>query len=178
VAHAVTTHRADAEDDYYVAVDDLKRADQNEDVGTSFIGVQEFGSGLFYLYICVDLDLLVRNLNGDKELARDAVAALLEAAATVAPKGKQASFASRAKASYILAEAGAQQPRTLAAAFMQPVKAEDIVGASVQRLRGFRTNMDAAYGPGADATSECFVSPDAVTGTLEAVVRFAQEAVA
>src|SRR4029453_4908148 len=50
VAHALTTHRAAVEDDYYVAVDDLKNPAEHEDVGTSFIGVQEYGAGLFYLY--------------------------------------------------------------------------------------------------------------------------------
>src|SRR5690606_19048423 len=106
VAHAITTHKVTVEDDYYVAVDDLKDAHSREDAGTSFIGVQEFGAGLFYIYICADLDLLVRNLDGDAELARDAVEALIRAAATVAPRGKQASFASRAYASFVLAEAG------------------------------------------------------------------------
>src|SRR4029453_13223377 len=50
VAHALPTHRAAVEDDYYVAVDDLKNPAEHEDVGTSFIGVQEYGAGLFYLY--------------------------------------------------------------------------------------------------------------------------------
>lgn len=177
VAHALTTHRADAEDDYYVAVDDLKRPDQREDVGTSFIGVQEFGAGIFYLYACVDTDLLRRNLDGDAALARDAIAALVESAATVSPKGKQASFASRARASYVLAERGPQQPRTLAAAFLRPVKADDMIADSVRRLREFRDNLDAAYGAGADARVEMVVSPDQVQGSLADVVAFACEAV-
>ena len=54
VAHAITTHRAVAEDDYYTAVDDLKSRDEPEDSGAGFVGVQEYGAGVFYLYVCVD----------------------------------------------------------------------------------------------------------------------------
>ena len=64
VAHAVTTHRAIAEDDYYTAVDDLKSRTEPDDAGAGFVGVQEFGAGVFYLYVCVDRGLLLSNLGG------------------------------------------------------------------------------------------------------------------
>jgi CRISPR system Cascade subunit CasC len=181
VAHAITTHDATVEDDYYVAVDDLKNLSESEDAGTSFIGVQEFGAGLFYIYICVDCDLLVRNLGGDKGLARDAIAALVECAATVAPSGKQASFASRARASFLLAERGEQQPRSLAAAFLKPVLRreadDDLAAASVGRLDNFRARLDAVYGPCADATSQFDLGNDS-TGSLEAVIKFVTDTIA
>ena len=63
------------------------------------MGETEFGAGIFYLYTCVDRQLLATNLGGDEELAKKAIAALVEAAATVSPTGKQATFASRARAS-------------------------------------------------------------------------------
>jgi CRISPR system Cascade subunit CasC len=177
VAHAFTTHRAAVEDDYYVAVDDLKNAADHDDVGTSFIGVQEYGSGLFYLYACVDCDLLRRNLDGDAGRAADAVDALLRAAATVSPRGKQASFASRARASFVLAERGSQQPRTLAAAFLKPIRAregEDLTTASVAALTGFRDNLDRAYGACADDRAQMLVTPETVEGSLEEVAAFAR----
>lgn len=178
VAHAFTTHSATVEDDYYVAVDDLKNPEEDEDVGTSFIGVQEYGSGLFYQYVCVDCDLLKRNLGGDPALAADSAEALLRAAATVAPRGKQASFASRARASFVLVERGTQQPRTLAAAFLKPVRTGDgggMVEGSVESLRRFRANLDAAYGACADDRREMLVTPDTVEGTLEGVASFTRE---
>lgn len=178
VAHAFTTHGAAVEDDYYVAVDDLKNPADHDDVGTSFIGVQEYGSGLFYLYACVDCDLLARNLGGDTALAADAAEALLRAAATVSPRGKQASFASRARASYVLAERGTQQPRTLAAAFLKPVRPRDgrgMVEASVDALSRFRDNLDAAYGACADERQHMLVTPEVAEGSLDDVVAFARE---
>lgn len=182
VAHAITTHDATVEDDYYVAVDDLKDPNEREDAGTSFIGVQEFGAGLFYLYACVDCDLLVRNLGGDKGLARDAVAALVDCAATVAPRGKQASFASRARASFLLAERGSQQPRSLAAAFLKPVSRneadKDLAAASIARIRKFRGQLDSVYGQCADGMAQFSVTSDDVSGSLAEVSRFATESIA
>ena len=150
VAHAITTHRAVTEDDYYTAVDDLKSRDEPDDAGAGFVGVQEFGAGVFYLYVCVDRHLLFQNL-GENQAVRDAsLAALIEAAATVAPGGKQASFASRARAFYALAEKGSAQPRSLATAFLKPVTGSDHGAQSIAALEDFRDRLDTAYGPCAD----------------------------
>jgi CRISPR system Cascade subunit CasC len=178
VAHAFTTHRAVVEDDYYVAVDDLKSSGERDDAGTSFIGVQEYASGLFYIYACVDCNLLAANLGGNLDLAKDAVAALVESAAMVSPRGKQASFASRARASFVLAERGSQQPRSLAIAFMRPVRPADhdgdVLQGSIRALDRFRTGLDEAYGACADATERMSITGDGVQGSLGQIVDFAR----
>ena len=171
VAHAMTTHRANAEDDYYTAVDDLKSRDEPDDAGAGFVGVQEFGSGVFYLYICVDRGLLLRNLGGTGSIRDSSLAALVEAAATVAPRGKQTSFASRARAFYVLAEKGSAQPRSLAAAFLKPVTGFDQGGQSIAALEGFRDRLDAAYGPCADDRRTMNVEQG--QGTLGDLLEFA-----
>lgn len=148
VAHAFTTHRASVEDDFYTAVDDLK-SDVADDRGAGFIGVQEYGAGLFYLYICINADLLLDNLAGDVALARSSLDALITAAATVSPSGKQNSFASRSKASYLLLETGTDTPRSLAGAFQKPVSTgddADFFAASTARLEGLRDGYSRAYG--------------------------------
>ena len=150
VAHALTTHRAIAEDDFYTALDDLKDQDEPEDAGAGFMGTQEFGAGVFYLYVCVDRGLLLSNLDGDQQVQKAALAALVEAAATVSPQGKQSSFASRARALYILGEKGRAQPRSLAAAFLKPITGSRQGKDSVKRLDSFRDRLDKAYGHCAD----------------------------
>lgn len=181
VAHAFTTHRSTVEDDYYVAVDDLKRPMEEEDVGTSFIGVQEYGAGVFYLYACVDVDLLISNLGGDRALAADALAALVECAATVSPTGKQASFASRARASYCLLERGDQQPRTLAAAFLKPaaptMKGDDVLDDSIDKLVALRDRMEQVYGDSANARVEFRITSKDAAGRLQDVIAFAMGSV-
>jgi CRISPR system Cascade subunit CasC len=172
VAHAITTHRVTVEDDYYTAIDDLKTAE--EDAGAGFVGELGFGSGIFYLYACVDTGLLQRNLGGERLLAAAACAALAEAAATVSPKGKQPSFAARARAHYVLAESGCAQPRTLAGAFVRPVEGHDLAAASVAALEAWRSKLNNAYGPAADATTDMDVA--AGRGTLAEIVEFCRDA--
>ncbi len=173
VAHAVTTHRATVEDDFYTAVDDLKTP--AEDAGAGFVGELGFGSGVFYLYLCVDLALLKDNLGGNTDLAATALTALAEAAATVSPSGKQNSFAARARAQYMLAERGDAQPRTLASAFARPVEGADLVAASVAALAGHRKALADAYGPGSDSEAAFTVGGD---GSLADVVAFVRAAYA
>lgn len=168
VAHAFTTHRVTVEDDFYTAVDDLKT--KAEDAGAGFVGELGFGSGLFYLYVCIDSDLLVANLGGNDGVAKSAVAALTEALATVSPGGKQASFASRARAEYLLVEKGSQQPRTLGSAFAKPVNDTDLIKTSVAKLETFRQGMDMAYGPCADG---CYIMMVGGDGTLADAIAFA-----
>lgn len=170
VAHAITTHKVMVEDDYYTAVDDLKKP--AEDAGAGFVGEAGFGAGAFYLYCCIDRDLLTRNLAGDAELTGAAIAALLEAAATVSPKGKQASFASRARASYAMVEKGQATPRTLAAAFTKPIGGPaDLIAQSIERLERLRADFARAYGEETEART---MNVPAGQGTLAELVAFAR----
>lgn len=168
VAHAITVHKVAVEDDYFTAVDDLNRG--VEDVGAGHVGQAEFASGLFYAYICINRDLLIENLNGDTDLADASIRALVETAAKVGPKGKQNSFASRAYASYILAEQGSQQPRSLAAAFLKPIDGQDYLNSAITALETTRKNMETVYGLCAD---DC-KTVNALTGEgeLEEILTF------
>lgn len=56
ISHALTTHRAMIEDDYYTAVDDLKKSE--EDLGAGFVGEAGFGSGVYYLYVAIDTQIV------------------------------------------------------------------------------------------------------------------------
>lgn len=178
VAHAITTHGVLVEDDFYTAVDDLKRP--SEDAGAGFIGELGFGSGVFYLYACVDCDQLERNLGGDKGLAGTAIGALIEGLTTASPTGKQASFASRSRASYLRIEKGNQQPRNLAAAFLKPVRGEDLLATSIARLEGEKglvNQMNEAYGDCFDeaCVMKFIAGEDGNAGSLPQLITFAVE---
>ncbi len=159
VAHAVTVHRAAVEDDFFTAVDDLNT--REEDAGSAHMGEQGFGAGLFYVYVCIDCDLLKDNLSGDAELMSKTISALIESAAKVAPTGKQNSFASRAWAYYGLAEKGSRQPRSLSLAFMKPVREGDMLADAVKAMETMRANLDKVYYEGETELNKCF---NAVTG--------------
>jgi CRISPR system Cascade subunit CasC len=168
VSHAITVHDVAVEDDYFTAVDDLNRGES--DLGAGHVGETAFASGLFYIYICINKDLLIENLGKDAALARTAVQALTEAAAKVAPTGKQASFASRAYASYLLAEKGTQQPRSLSVAFLTAIRDRDLMDSAIRSLKETRDKMDRVYGSCTDSCIE--LNAHAGEGTLEGVISF------
>lgn len=148
VAHSISVHPVVIEDDYFTAVDDLN--DGSVDAGAAHIGETGFAAGLFYSYICLNRELLGDNLDGDKALPNRTIRALTEAAVKVAPEGKQNSFGSRAYASYVLAEKGDQQPRSLSVAFLKPITGSDYGTDAVKALTTHLNNMDKVYGKCAD----------------------------
>ena len=177
VAHAITTHKVLIEDDFYTAVDDLKKA--AEDAGAGFIGELGFSSGVFYLYACIDRELLVKNLGGDSVLGSKGIEAFVEGFATARPSGKQNSFAAHARASYLRVEKGSQQPRSLTAGFFKPVWGEDLLNASLAVLEGTEGligQMNAVYGACYDEAYEMRCLPGKPSaGTLAHAIKFASE---
>jgi len=171
VAHAISVHSVVIEDDYFTAVEDLNQ--YRNDTGAAHIGETRFAAGLFYSYICINRELLVKNLDGNEELANKAIRALTEAAVKVAPEGKQNSFASRAYASYVLAEQGDQQPRSLSVAFLKPInhrENEDFITDSINGLIQQKDSFDKVYGACADSRYELNVPQ--LQGTLSELLNF------
>ena len=168
VSHAISVHPVVIEDDYFTAVDDLNK--HEEDAGAAHIGERGFAAALFYTYICINKDLLVENLGKDAGLASKAISALTEAAIKVSPTGMQNSHASRAYASYVLAEKGEQQPRSLSVAFLKPVMGTNQGTDAVKALIEQQVNMEKVYGKCADDR----YSINAITGegTMEKLLAF------
>lgn len=171
VAHAISVNQVAVENDYFTAVDDLNK--RHEDRGSAHIGELGFGAGVFYEYICINRTLLEENLGGDAPLAKNAIKALIEAAAKVAPSGKTNSFGNPAYAFYLLVEKGAQQPRSLSVAFLDPIEPPEMMTKPIEKLRKTRAAMEKAYGKCADGFSE-MSAPDG-TGSLNDIQTFAVE---
>lgn len=172
VAHAISVHEVAVEDDYFTAVDDLNNGEEN--MGAGHLGETEFAAGLFYTYVCINRDLLLNNLGVDNNLVNKTLVALLDAAATVAPKGKQASFGSRAYASYILVEKGSRQPRSLSVAFLTPIKSKNMLADTIKALEDTRVKMDTAYGK-CDEYGGKVLNICAGQGTLEELYKYIME---
>lgn len=171
VAHAITVHRCAVEDDYFSAIDDLNRDAPN----ASHIGERGYGAGLFYLYVCINRELLCDNLGGDNELAARALGALVHAVTKVSPSGMQNSFASRGYASYVLAEKGDQQPRSLAEAFLRPIKPfgdRGMLELAVDSIKKWQERFDEVYGACADDRYALDVAH--AEGRLSELVSFVQ----
>jgi CRISPR system Cascade subunit CasC len=171
VAHALSVHKVAIEDDYFTAVDDLNAG--KDETGAGHVGTQEFAAAVLYHYVCIDRAQLEENLGKDKALVAKALDGFLRACLTVAPTGKQASFGSRAFASYALAEKGDFQPRSLAVAFLEPVKGERMLSDAVERLEKTRERFDKVYGAEGAAKS---LDVSKGEGSLAELAKFVAEA--
>jgi CRISPR system Cascade subunit CasC len=90
------------------------------------------------------------------------------------PGGKRASYASHGKSQFALVEVGTQQPRSLAAAFCNPVRSGDGLGidrASANRLLEQRTAFESVYGAPADRHSVFQAFAGNVEGSLEQIAQ-------
>ncbi|OTQ30670.1 type I-E CRISPR-associated protein Cas7/Cse4/CasC [Gilliamella apicola] len=171
VSHALGVSTVTIEDDFFTAVDDLnKNGDPDAGSGSGHLGERGFASALFYTYVCISRDLLLENLNGDEVLVEKTLKALTESAAKVAPTGMQNSFASRAYTSYLLIEKGSQQPRSLAVAYFNPIRSQDLVNDAITRLEEQRDKFDKVYGQCAD--SRYVLNSETGEGTLSAALDF------
>lgn len=147
VAHAISTHRVNMDMDFYTAVDDLTRDDE---AGAGMMGVTAFNSACFYRYTRIDWDLLVKNLDGDKELARKTVEGFARAAALAIPSGKQNSFAAQNPPDFMLGVVRKDgQSWSLANAFETPVKPNSeggLMSASIKKLNDYWGKLNKVYG--------------------------------
>jgi CRISPR system Cascade subunit CasC len=156
VAHAFTVHEQASEPDYFTAVDDLP--DEDQGAGAGHLNTAELTSGVYYGYVVIDLPLLVSNLEGcdakswqtaERALAAKAVEHLLHLVAKVTPGAKLGSTAPYTWASLVLVEAGDWQPRTLANAFLEPVRGTPLDGRAAEALTRHLSEIDDMYGTAA-----------------------------
>jgi len=138
VGHAISINEVEIEDDFFTAVDDLNKH------GSAHMGEQEFVSAIYYLYLCIDTQSLLKNLGNDQKLAKASIEALVNAAAMIAPTGKQNSYAHRTQPFYILAEKGDAQPRNLSIAFLKAMSADDPEKA-IEQLNTIKGKFNTAY---------------------------------
>lgn len=170
VGHAVTTHRAVAEEDYFTAMDDLNSN------GAGLIQSQAFGSGTYYSYFAIDVETLVENLGGDVEAAKRLVGSFIEAAMTVLPGGKRTSFGHNTLPFYARLEADARINRQLGDAFTAPVTGDDLQAASVDRLEEVIRRQETFMGPIATKVVTANLLSDESETSLQDIVEAARAA--
>ena len=174
VAHALSTHQADYETDFYTAVDDMTQ--EREETGAGMLGTQGFNSACFYRYALVDHAQLVKNMGGDAGTANAALEAFLNAFTLSIPTAKQNSHAAQNLPSFglfVVRDKGV--PVSLANAFARPILRyendrykDDLIGASISALARHHAEVDRVYGLYAGATQAAFLNHmgDKPLGTL------------
>ncbi len=148
VAHAISTHRVSMEMDYFTAVDDVR--EEHEETGAGHINTLGFNSSCFYRYARIHWDQLLKNLNGDADLARRTVEGFMRASIVAVPSGKQNSTAPLNPPSFLLAVVRTDgMGWNLANAFEKPVTAgynTSLVEGSIAALDNYWGKLEAIYG--------------------------------
>jgi len=148
VAHAISTHEARPEVDYYVAADDIP----GEDAGAGYVDEAMFASACFYKYFSIHWETLVDNLKGygekHEKLAAHTVGAFIRGAALANPTGKQNSCAAHNPPDGMLIEIKST-PISYANAFADPVPTKgerDLISQSIAQMAQYVHDLDTGYG--------------------------------
>ena len=157
-SHALSTHKASNEVDFYTAVDDVKQKHGLEDdsdvddSGAGMIGSLEFNSATYYRYIAVNLDLLTASshlggLSNDKR--KDILRAFIRSALTSVPGARKNSMNAGTRPHEVLGirkESG--QPLQLVNAFEEPVPArgQGFPGASLEEMKKHLGEIETIWG--------------------------------
>jgi CRISPR system Cascade subunit CasC len=146
VAHAITTHAAQADTDWFTAVDDLIQ--DSGEVGAGHLDTQEFSSGVFYRYASLNIAQLQKNLGGaSRERALEIAKHVFHMLCTVVPSAKQQSFAAHNSADFAIVSF-ADQPISMANAFEKPIekaKAGGYYKPSIEKLIEYWKSSNGFY---------------------------------
>ena len=148
VAHAISTHAAENEYDFFTAVDDDKSRSEEEDAGAGMMGTVEFSSATMYRYATVNLDMLVENL-GDGDAALRALEVFIKGFCLSMPTGKQNTFANRTLPETVVISVRDDQPVSLVGAFEEPVpeaSGRGYIDRSVSGLAQYAETIEKNYG--------------------------------
>lgn len=177
VAHAISTHEALSELDYYTAVDDLR----TEDGGAGMLGEIGYQSAVLYRYANINFDKLVEHLN---ELeAVDGVKKFIKSFVTSMPSGYGNTFAAGTLPKLVVVVVrDDHRPVSLADAFENPVTADGgYMNASAKRLAANYSTVLEWSGPAtvflahrldgeaAKAVEEAFGAKHSLTDLIQAV---------
>ncbi len=154
-SHALSTHRADNDIDFYTAVDDRQREDptvEEEDrAGSGMMGTLEFTSAVYYRYVGLNLGLL----GDDSHLGalsvedrRTVVDAFVRAAVLAVPGARKNSMNAHTLPGYVLGLVKDKgQPLQLINAFEKPVSSKGgLMDASIAALKEHHEQLKKTWG--------------------------------
>lgn len=154
-SHAISTHKATNEVDFFTALDDYK-PEENTDAGSSHLGALEFNSATYYRYVSLDLGQLMQTLNTQgidaQQLATavlDAIERFTKALYVAVPSARQSTMAGNNFWDY--AKIYIRTGQKLQASFDEPVRADYQRGGgylkpSIEALKKWLTDKENASG--------------------------------
>jgi CRISPR system Cascade subunit CasC len=148
-SHALSTHRADNDIDFFSAVDEMK--DKAEDAGAGMIGTLEFTSAVYYRYVGLNLGLLGDNSHLgalSTENRQTVVNAFLRASILAVPGARKNSMNANTLPGYVLGLVKDKgQPLQLVNAFEKPVSCKSgLMDASIAALKEHHEQLKKTWG--------------------------------
>jgi CRISPR system Cascade subunit CasC len=155
--HALSTHKADNDLDFYSAVDDRKPKD--DDAGAGMIGTLEFSSAVYYRYASINLDLLADSVHLAKLSVaerKQVVDAFIRATLQAVPGARKNSMNANTLPSYVLGIfKSAGQPVQLINAFEEPIRPKSgLLLQSKDALKQHHDEMKKTWGIACDTELE------------------------
>lgn len=149
-SHALSTHRANNEVDFFSAVDDRKQG--AEDAGAGMIGSLEFNSATYYRYVGINLDLLAEQSHLGRLTEEDRKVILrsfIKAVLIAVPSARKNSMNAGTLPHEVLGirkERG--QPLQLVNAFEEPIKGKGkgYAKASLEEMNIHLTKIEETWG--------------------------------
>ncbi len=159
-SHALSTHKADNDIDFFTAVDDLQ---PQEDSGAGMAGTLEFNSATYYRYAALNLDLLFYQKDKDgkpsatlgcfageehRATRRNVVDAFLRAAIVAVPGARKNSMNAHTLPGYVLGLVKDKgQPLQMINAFETPVRSKNgLMNASIDALKEHHEQLKKTWG--------------------------------
>lgn len=133
VSPGVTTHAAQISTDYFTTVDDYGKQ------GATFLGVNQFTSGVFYRTVTIDKDQLRKSWTGlDSDRSVELLTAFIDSLLYAAPKGKKNSTNPYTMPALVIAE---EQKHRVAYDFETPVLADETGGFVTPSVRALASQV-------------------------------------
>ena len=174
-SHALSTHKADNEIDFFAAVDDLQ---PKGELGAGMTGTLEFTSATYYRFAALNLDMLAdeQHLGSlDREERQNIVKSFVEAVISSMPGAHKYSMNSNTPPSFVLGvvrEKG--HPIQLVNAFEEPVPRSNkgYMAESIERLKKEYNNLKKTWVANAifEQSSPTVSPEDFLEGVVEHVV--------
>jgi len=130
--------------DYFTAIDSLNITGSK---GSGHLDNFHYSQGVYYGFNIIDINLLIKNLQGDKELALTTIKQIIDVLTTSSPSANKNRCADGITwPSYVLLEKAEFAPRSLCSAFHTPITGPDIMEKAIIALRNMKENFDTCYG--------------------------------
>jgi len=151
-SHALSTHKADNDIDFWTAVDDVKHA--GDDAGAANMGTIEFTSAVYYRYAALNLSML----SGERHLKalgvdgqRKVVDAFVRSSLLAVPGARKNSMNAHTLPSYVLGLVKDKgQPLQLINAFEKPItpknRNDGLLDTSVTELKQHHEQLKKTWG--------------------------------